>query len=60
MAVPEDVDMGPPPASAPTGATQLPNHDVNEKYRQLKRRFFELEEVCNFVYSFSRSREKES
>jgi hypothetical protein len=54
-----DVVMG-PPAPASSAAVQQTNQDVNEKYRKLKRRFFELEEVCNPLYSFSRSREKES
>jgi hypothetical protein len=62
--VPEkDVVMGPPPAPVSTQAApamQQPNQDISEKYRKLKRRFFELEEVCNCLYSFSRSREKES
>lgn len=45
-----DVVMGPPPVPAPASSTASPSkskdgQDINEKYRKLKRRFFELEEV---------------
>ncbi|KAF8229672.1 hypothetical protein L208DRAFT_160034 [Tricholoma matsutake] len=42
-----DVVMGPPPAPAPSAAVPQTNQDISEKYRKLKRRFFELEEETN-------------
>ncbi|KAF5377869.1 hypothetical protein D9615_006687 [Tricholomella constricta] len=45
MGPPTDRDgpMGPPSSSAPQPKPK-DNHEINEKYRKLKRRFFELEE----------------
>ena len=53
MGPPQDVVMGPPPVpsqiapSSSTGARlkEPESQDVSEKYRRLKRKFFELEEV---------------
>jgi hypothetical protein len=56
LATDRDVVMGPPAPSSSPAVQQ----DINEKYRKLKRRFFELEEVCDTLHSFSLSREKES
>ncbi|KAG6336886.1 hypothetical protein ID866_2212 [Astraeus odoratus] len=48
MGPPQDRDivMGPPPPPLPSSLQQPPkdNQDVSEKYRKLKRRYFELEE----------------
>lgn len=53
-----DVIMGPPPIPAvqqmaqPMQPMQLQQHseqDINEKYKKLKRRYFELEEVSAVV-----------
>lgn len=51
-----DVVMGPPPSSASTSASAAPNpqklketQDVTEKYKRLKRKYFELEEVSRLT-----------
>lgn len=41
-----DTPMGPPPVPVPSGPQKgMDGQDISEKYRKLKRRFFELEEV---------------
>lgn len=62
MGPPPDIVMGPPPVPAPLSssshassqAKSKDNSDIAEKYRKLKRRFFELEEV-----SFKSKRERQ-
>jgi hypothetical protein len=45
-----DIVMGPPPTPSPSHPPgQKDNSDVTEKYRKLKRRYFELEEVSVFA-----------
>lgn len=58
----KDVVMGPPPVPAPVSpqpsmpATSPPkikdSQDISEKYKKLKRRFFELEEVSAYLPLF--------
>lgn len=53
-----DVVMGPPPVPAPSsqqGAQQKPkdNQEIVEKYKKLKRRYFELEEVSIIILSYT-------
>jgi hypothetical protein len=44
-----DIIMGPPPVPPPGHPyPQKDKSDINEKYRKLKRRYFELEEVSLF------------
>lgn len=41
-----DTPMGPPPVPIPSGPQKgMDGQDISEKYKKLKRRFFELEEV---------------
>ena len=47
-----DVVMGPPPVPGATTAKSKDNHDIEEKYKKLKRRFFELEEVSDQLTLF--------
>jgi hypothetical protein len=47
-AVPEDV-MAPPPAPASQDRSQEDN-DISEKYKRLKRRYCELDEVCYLAH----------
>jgi hypothetical protein len=45
-----DIVMGPPPTPGPSHPPgQKDKSDVTEKYRKLKRRYFELEEVSFFA-----------
>lgn len=40
-----DIVMGPPPLPAPVAQKPKDNQEIADKYRKLKRRYFELEEV---------------
>ncbi len=49
MAPPQDIVMGPPPLPSQPGQPGTAKHkdpDVAAKYSRLKRKYFELEEVC--------------
>jgi hypothetical protein len=56
MGPPPDRDtvMGPPPIPIPSPGPQKgkDGQDISEKYRKLKRRFFELEEVSESLDLF--------
>jgi hypothetical protein len=53
-----DVVMGPPPVPSPASTSPMPGNlkqkdtqEVAEKYRKLKRKYLDLEEVGSFVFS---------
>jgi hypothetical protein len=56
MGPPADVVMGPPPLPLPATQQSPPapskdNQEIVDKYRRLKRKYFELEDVSRIVHN---------